>query len=178
MRVLKRRPLVLCVTSLAFVSAQWLGFHQLLTSTNASPMPVTNHAIPSNLLFNHHINLLEACPPHSSACKVDDQAGADNVRLIIAAHPGAVVKFFDDAQCAMALQALRPTLAQRFAAEKDGRFKSDMCRLAMLHVFGGYYFDCDLRVMKDMRTVLKASTRFATIEAYHSQENEYAAHRH
>ena len=59
------------------------------------------------------------------------------MREIVALHPGAEVIFFNDAQCADALTAVEPSLVDAFWAERDGRFKSDMCRLAMLYTHGG-----------------------------------------
>ena len=51
------------------------------------------------------------------------------------------------------------------APELTRSFKSDMCRLAMLHEHGGLYFDCDMGVRADVRTLLRPATRFATISA-------------
>ena len=135
------------------------------------PRP-TNANIPNVLLFNHRINLLTECTHNGltagDACSPGDIAARDNVHEIIAAHPGAAVHFFSDKDCNAALQRVQPKLAEHFAEERDGRIKSDLCRLAMLSESGGYYFDCDLFVFADARATLQPAARFAMVTAYRS----------
>lgn len=54
--------------------------------------------------------------------------------------------FFDDFACEHHLHAFG--LAAAFRDETDGRLKSDMCRLAMLYLFGGWYLDSDIVIEK------------------------------
>ena len=61
------------------------------------------------------------------------------------------VYFWDDETCIRELQQLKDfhgnKLAEGFRSFKNGRFKSDLCRLAQLYKYGGYYFDTDLSLV-------------------------------
>lgn len=142
-------------------------FEPVLHTNTSSP----NNIIPNTLLFNHRINLLETCRT-AAMCNAEDHAATENLRSIIFMHPGARVVFYDDSACEAALRRVRPQLAVHFASEHDGRFKSDMCRLAMLSEFGGYYFDCDLSVLADARTIVHPDAKFATVLAYHGSNGD------
>ena len=82
------------------------------------------------------------------------------------------VFFLDDEGCYRLLHAYKDAewpwlgaiLARRFLDEKDGRFKSDLCRLAQLHKHGGYYFDNDIFVLVDLSDGrhIHRNTTFAT----------------
>lgn len=129
-------------------------------------MPRQNHSIPDKLIFNYRFNLLTASAGRLSA---PERRLADNVRRTISLFSGLSsldVLFYDDKQCRSALleysDALGPELAKRFDQEGDGRLRSDMCRLAQLHRHGGYYFDTDIGLRFDLRTLVEPSTTFVT----------------
>mmetsp|Transcript_9265 Transcript_9265/g.20853 ORF Transcript_9265/g.20853 Transcript_9265/m.20853 type:complete len:426 (-) Transcript_9265:119-1396(-) len=122
-----------------------------------------NSSIPSVLLFNYRRNLL-ATPWDS--LRLHERMMLINVRRTIALHPGAAVRYFGDNDCRVALlehDSLGALLVSYFDHEKDGRLRSDMCRLAMLRQ-GGFYFDNDLGVRGDVRQVLHSQTTFVVPE--------------
>lgn len=124
-----------------------------------------NVLIPSVLHFNHRINLLTACNVTGSKCTTEEEESAYNVRHIISLHPGAAVRYFDDTACRSAIDQVHPSLSADYLSEADGRFRSDMCRLATLSLYGGLYFDNDLGCSVDMRALFLPNTSFMTITA-------------
>lgn len=58
--------------------------------------------------------------------------------------PEAPVLFFGDKECQEAIRSIDPRLLQSYQREEQGRFKSDICRIAALVIHGGYYFDSDM----------------------------------
>jgi hypothetical protein len=74
---------------------------------------------------------------------------ASNARETIALYrefwgePSAVATLLTDEDCIVVLKVAEPRLIKYFAKEK-GMFKADICRIAELHVNGGYYFDVDM----------------------------------
>lgn len=61
-----------------------------------------------------------------------------------AADERVYVWFMDDDECIKAIQLVEPELVAYFQKEKDGSYKSDICRGAALYLTGGYYFDIDM----------------------------------
>mmetsp|Transcript_19914 Transcript_19914/g.32306 ORF Transcript_19914/g.32306 Transcript_19914/m.32306 type:complete len:356 (-) Transcript_19914:326-1393(-) len=106
---------------------------------------VLAHLIPHNLLFTYAHNVLESKAPSHFF---------DNVQHTIAEYrrawgqPEAPVHFLDDDDCRTLLNRVEPALVQYFDAEKQGKFKADICRVAALYESGGYYFDVDIQVVK------------------------------
>ena len=73
-------------------------------------------------------------------------------------------KFYDDGECREAIsRSHSEELALRFDSESFGPYKSDMCRLAMLFESGGYYFDTDVEVIADIRSVIPPSATVSTV---------------
>ena len=88
---------------------------------------------------------------------------ADNVRDIIAHHPGMEVRWWDDETCAEALREHGDDeLIRGFSREKVGAYRGDVCRGIALLRHGGYYFDVDLHTFGDFREVLPPDTEFST----------------
>jgi len=117
--------------------------------------------IPPIVLFNYKFNLLNASkaqlktdPLHKLVLK--------NVKHTIALFGGDVeqVHFYDDDQCLKELKKLHQfnghQLAEGFLSLRHGKYKSDLCRLAQLWRYGGYYFDTDY---------LDPDTTFATVRS-------------
>jgi hypothetical protein len=81
------------------------------------------------------------------------------------------VFFHNDTNCIVLLEQLESTngvfngtsLVSAFQSYVDGRIRSDMCRVAMLWKYGGYYFDNDLVLLQDVTRYLLPSTTFATV---------------
>jgi hypothetical protein len=60
------------------------------------------------------------------------------------------VLFFDDHDCLEMIRKVEPRLALPFELETTGSFKADICRLAALYAYGGYYFDVDLEAIRPL----------------------------
>ena len=148
---------------------------------NTSQSRRTAGRIPETLVFTDRIEVLvlSGAPlaVNLSAHGVASLAGlalkkphllvlAANLNRTINRFPDitTVIKF-DDSQCEAALlqhEEHGEELARRFRAEPDGRLRSDMCRLVMLHQFGGLYFDSDLGLRGDVRLLIDPRVTFVT----------------
>jgi len=127
--------------------------------------------IPLTLLFNHKRNLMKLSDEDLAS---DQQTSLlrQNVRHTIDSFRGAgepKVFFWDNAECAQGLRSLEQfggsELAKDFESEPAGMVKSDLCRLAMLYLYGGYYFDTDILPVVPMYDHLGKDTTFATVVA-------------
>ena len=61
-----------------------------------------------------------------------------------------VVSFLSDDDCVAIITEAEPRLVEKFRGEKRGEFKGDICRVAELYVYGGYYFDIDIGVYEPL----------------------------
>ncbi|CAE7552678.1 unnamed protein product [Symbiodinium natans] len=132
--------------------------------------------IPANILFNYKINLFE------SRLHGDDddtellRVLRKNCEHTVDSFGGDVAKvyFYDDKVCIAELKNLEgfdgKRLAAGFKAFKNGRFKSDLCRLVQLYNHGGYYFDTDILPVRSVRKVLEEETTFATSRSVFQNE--------
>ena len=128
------------------------------------------HAIPPILIFTYRTDLINAPPPPPSSDPADDggeddAALSENVRSVISLHPGASVRFLDDAGCLDSIRAaLGPgtKLAAYFSAEGRGMYKADICRGAALYETGGLYFDVDIEARMSLFDVVDVGTEFVT----------------
>eukprot|EP00747_Dinoflagellata_sp_TGD_P134664 gnl/TRDRNA2_/TRDRNA2_175358_c6_seq9.p1 gnl/TRDRNA2_/TRDRNA2_175358_c6~~gnl/TRDRNA2_/TRDRNA2_175358_c6_seq9.p1 ORF type:complete len:344 (-),score=27.20 gnl/TRDRNA2_/TRDRNA2_175358_c6_seq9:101-1132(-) len=128
--------------------------HQTLDS-RTSKVPRSHAGIPHKLLFNFKTNLLAQ---HNSFPET-----TANVKNTIAHYPGFDVLFFDDAKCMKAIEvAHSKELANHFARESSHAYKLDVCRMAMLHQYGGYYFDNDIDMVGDVRSSIPGDATFVT----------------
>ena len=79
------------------------------------------------------------------------------------------VNFWDDKKCIRELKKLKRfnghQLAKGFESLVHGKYKSDLCRLAQLYKYGGYYFDLDILPVKSMRKYLDPDTTFASVRS-------------
>ena len=128
-------------------------------NTAASSEPIVlHHIIPRIMTFTYATNLLETKTPSHFY---------ENVQHTIAEYrkawgqPEAPVHFLDDDDCRTLLQRVEPELLVHFNKEKQGMFKADICRVAALFEYGGYYFDVDIQVVKPVR--LAESVGFSTV---------------
>jgi len=76
------------------------------------------------------------------------------------------IQFFTDQECRQHITAVPgfgTELAQHFNSEKDGRLRSDLCRLAQLREHGGVYMDTDVVLVVDILELLqRTKATFAT----------------
>ena len=75
-------------------------------------------------------------------------------------EPDAPVLYLDNVACRQVLHQVYPSLVEFFVRETEGMYKGDICRLAALYQYGGYYFDLDLRVIHPVN--LSSTTQFST----------------
>ncbi|CAJ1951444.1 unnamed protein product [Cylindrotheca closterium] len=61
------------------------------------------------------------------------------------------IMFIDDPLCLKLIPQVEPRLLEYFKLEPKGSFKADICRVAALHLYGGYYFDVDIQVLKALQ---------------------------
>jgi mannosyltransferase OCH1-like enzyme len=122
--------------------------------------PSPDFKIPRRLLFTYKSNILKTKEP---------PAFYKNVQRTIAMYreawgePDAPVWFLDDDDCRAAIYAAKPYLLAYFDLEIDGSWKADICRVAALHLTGGYYFDVDMEVVKTW--IPNPNVAFATVDA-------------
>lgn len=115
--------------------------------------------LPNKLLFNYKHHLL-------TSNTTEEADLIHNVQNTIRFHPDMEVIFYDNNDCSQAVRRMHSNaLADFFDNEDTGMFKSDICRLAMLYEHGGYYFDNDLEVLKDVRTSLPAGIALSSVLA-------------
>lgn len=114
--------------------------------------------IPHTLMFTYSHNILDTKEPPVFYRNV--QRTIDLYRKAWN-EPNATVTFLDNPACRRAVQEAYPDLVPHFDAEKEGKFKGDICRVAALYLWGGYYFDVDLKVVKPI--VLSRGESFVTV---------------
>mmetsp|Transcript_13926 Transcript_13926/g.21388 ORF Transcript_13926/g.21388 Transcript_13926/m.21388 type:complete len:334 (-) Transcript_13926:87-1088(-) len=112
--------------------------------------------IPRHLVFTYKHNILETREPkhfydniHNIARKYKTgwaSAGSENKSGV--ADEDVKIYFLDDQACISNITAAYQDLVPHFHAEKSGAFKADICRLAFLYLYGGYYFDVDVDVVE------------------------------
>jgi hypothetical protein len=118
----------------------------------------TSSRIPHKMWFTYSHNLLETNEPSLLAA---------NVRHTIDAYrqawdeASAEINVYNDTMCRALLQKVEPLLLVYFDGETQGMYRGDVCRTAILYMFGGYYFDLDLEVITPV--LLKDSDTFATV---------------
>jgi len=126
------------------------------------------HSVPP-IWFTYFVDLIN---DPEAAARYDTLA--KNVRHTVDLHPGLNARFLLDDDCLTMLSEvdalLNVSLAAIFRAERDGSFRGDICRAAALHLHGGFYFDLDLSLLLDVRTVLPAGTTFVAAK---TEKNGY-----
>mmetsp|Transcript_9366 Transcript_9366/g.21221 ORF Transcript_9366/g.21221 Transcript_9366/m.21221 type:complete len:481 (+) Transcript_9366:139-1581(+) len=127
-------------------------------------LPIHTHAIPPILTFTYHTNLITT--PIENLSDEEDRALSQNVRDIIAMHPGSAVNFLNDEDCLNSIRnalGQNTTLAGYFSEETKGMYKADICRGAALYETGGLYFDIDIEPRVSLWDAVAPTTEFVTI---------------
>lgn len=106
--------------------------------------------IPHALWFTYKHNILTNKTPQIFYKNI--VKSIDSYRNAWKNDPNMTVKFLVDSNCTDLLkevdQELNLSLSNSFLAVTSGAFKSDLCRLAVLYLHGGYYFDIDMEVIQ------------------------------
>jgi mannosyltransferase OCH1-like enzyme len=119
----------------------------IIADTESKSKEKLTSKIPRRLIFTYKYDLLTTkYPSHLS----------NNVRNTIQVYADAWnlnvnqvdVLFLTDAQCTRFIAKVDPRLLNPFFTEPNGPYKADICRIAALYLFGGYYFDVDIQVIK------------------------------
>mmetsp|Transcript_10442 Transcript_10442/g.29367 ORF Transcript_10442/g.29367 Transcript_10442/m.29367 type:complete len:355 (-) Transcript_10442:43-1107(-) len=133
-----------------------IGLYGGLVSEAISGKSLSTAGIPRALVFTYKHNILETKEPVLLYNNVmdtikayqqlwNDDDGGDR------AAEAAPIRFLDDAACRKAIAQSEPRLVSHFDSEREGKFRADICRIADLMNHGGYYFDCDLKVIQPIR---------------------------
>ena len=127
---------------LPVISLIWSLFLQRLVFADSS-------LIPQRLIFTFKTNMLETRHP------VDLYLNVKNTIEVYAEAWNTTVEevdvmFIDDPLCLELIQEVEPRLLEYFKVEHVGAFKADICRVAALHLYGGYYFDVDIEPVKPL----------------------------
>ena len=104
--------------------------------------------IPPNLWFTYKIDILKSKKPpqyfQNVGNSIDKYAEGFLKRNITNIHATCM----DDEYCEMLIDHVSPMLTKFFKLELNGSFKGDICRIAALYKFGGYYMDVDMEVIE------------------------------
>ena len=125
-----------------------------------NPPPKIPPKIPHNIIFTYKHDILQTKEPKLF---YDNVVNTRDAYLSAWNHdPAAHVYFLDDDGCRGYIEQAEPKLLQYFDHEEQGMYKADICRIAVLTVLGGYYFDTDLKVVEPV--LLDDDTTFATVK--------------
>jgi len=91
----------------------------------------------------------------------------DNIRYTITLNNATSVHLHDEVSCEVALAAIDKQMLVMYHREGDVRFKSDICRAAVLYLEGGVYNDDDQINYKPVFPYLKQNTTFASAQCDH-----------
>ena len=112
----------------------------------------TTGPIPFNIWFTYKHDILEMKQPlhyYENMQKTVNKYIAAFINLDKQKSAGDVhVTCMDNSYCRNILEYAYPDLIPYFDSETEGAYKGDMCRLAALYLYGGYYFDVDIEVIE------------------------------
>jgi Glycosyltransferase sugar-binding region containing DXD motif len=114
--------------------------------------------IPHRMIFTAKENLLETKEPRHL---YENVIHTINVYRDAWKETNATVWFLNDTECREYIAEADPMLLPIFDGEQDGSYKADICRVAVLYLHGGYYFDIDMKSLTPV--LLNATTTFATV---------------
>ena len=118
-------------------------------------------SIPRRLIFTYKYNLLnpseddppfdESDPLTANVLNTIDrykQYWKEVDEMEHTSNPDVTISFLSNEDCIQVIQKVQPKLVKHFTKEKRGDLKADICRIAELLQFGGYYFDADISVVE------------------------------
>lgn len=151
--------------NVSHTSASFLQFERV----NVSQTSGINTTIPNKLLLNYKESMGTLL-----AYRAMDEKATEHGALLLPAiskmmdmMDGAEVVFADDKQCRDYIErAHSKALARFFDEQATGMYKSDICRFAMLYEEGGYYFDNEMDLMKDVRKMDLKGASFVSVTEF------------
>jgi mannosyltransferase OCH1-like enzyme len=107
--------------------------------------PLHNTSIPHIMWFTYSHNILHNKKPSHfyenvlKTIKKYRSSIQDLFQKKLAKSADLQVMFIDNEQCYKIVQRAYPPLTSYFLQEKEGNFKSDICRVAALYLYGGKF---------------------------------------
>lgn len=115
----------------------------------------TQSMIPRQLVMTAKHGSLDDLPP-----KVQD-----NVRQTLALNPGLRLRWLDDDACGdFILDYFGPGLLSLFNRQREGKFRGDICRAAVIAVEGGFYVDLDVQMRVPFSQLVDNVTTFMSVK--------------
>ena len=105
--------------------------------------------IPANIWFTYKHDILKNHEPDYYYNNVQNTIAQYSLELLDQVEK-IHVTCMDNDYCLALIQAIYPDLVPYFLKEKEGCYKGDICRLAALYLYGGYYFDVDIEVIEPL----------------------------
>mmetsp|Transcript_69537 Transcript_69537/g.122979 ORF Transcript_69537/g.122979 Transcript_69537/m.122979 type:complete len:605 (-) Transcript_69537:41-1855(-) len=147
----------------------------LLAKNDSKNEESLSRRIPMNLLFTYKTNLLstkEADIESNTEALILRKNVKHTLKTFLNQVEAKNVHFWDDTDCKEGIMRLSSSvildaskLVEDFAQEKNGRVRADLCRLVMLHEYGGFYLDNDILPVVDLLKYILPNTTFATVLA-------------
>ena len=138
-----------------------------ITDISSLHEPIGNSTIPHILWFTYKYNILLSKQPEHLYQNVLNTINAYATSFQEQSDKHAQVTtqvlFLDDQQCYNILERIYPQLASHFLNENNGAFKGDICRVAALYLYGGYYFDVDMGVVTPYIVDDTSKTSFVSV---------------
>ena len=135
-----------CFLSILMTVACFIFIYVLLRDKDMPPKGGMR-TIPPNIWFTYKTNKLQGMPPLLKA-NVHKTIRIYKEMLYKKWKQDVNVNIYDDTQCRPILAEVFPKLVPYFDTEKKGMYRGDMCRVALLWKYGGYYFDLDIEVIR------------------------------
>merc|ERR1719291_1223214 len=116
----------------------------------------THPLIPRQLVMTAKHGSLDSLP----------QKVQDNVRQTLALNPGLRLRWLDDDACGdFILDYFGPRLLQLFSRQREGKFRGDICRAAVIAVEGGFYVDLDVQMRVPFSQMVDNATTFMAVKS-------------
>uniref|UniRef100_A0A0G4F6P8 Alpha 1,4-glycosyltransferase domain-containing protein n=1 Tax=Chromera velia CCMP2878 TaxID=1169474 RepID=A0A0G4F6P8_9ALVE len=126
--------------------------------------------IPTRLIFTHEHNMIlhpEKFP----------EALVRNLNQTINLHPGFDVLFLDNQDCREVIhETMGGVMVAHFDLEPYGPYKADVCRVAALDKFGGFYLDTDMGIITPVHNAVPPEVTFSTAVEFGYSTADRAKH--
>ena len=116
--------------------------------------------VPHRFWFTYKTDIIETKTP---ANVFRNLAKTISIYHTLWKEPDVPAECLTDEKCIDLISRVEPRLVSHFLNEDRGSFRGDICRIAALYLYGGYYFNVDLEVIKPVQLDEGSSIQFATI---------------